>query len=100
MAKLRARIEKHPQHLVKLTQDLNKQKEFVLDGPSYVRPKGHPDPLLQDWYTKKSFSLIHVEPPNQAIFSPELVPRLVKGYAFLVPYYQYFYTLDGDPAPQ
>lgn len=100
MAKLRARIDKRPQDLAKLARILEKQNEFKLDGASYARPKGDPGPLLRDWYNKKSFALIHTEPTGPSIFSPSLVPRLVQGYTFLVPYYQYFTTLDSDPDPQ
>ena len=50
------------------------------------------------WYNKKSFSLIHSRPNGDELFSPELADRLVKGYTFLMPFYDYFITLDSDPA--
>ena len=31
------------------------------------------------------------------LYSPELVDRLVTGYKFLMPFYDYFITLDSDP---
>lgn len=97
MAKHRARIDSHPQPIEKLASTLSRQTEFQLEGDSYVRPKGDPGKLLYDWYNKKSFSIIHEENLSEAVFSPDLVERIVNGFSFLAPYYRYFSTLDGDP---
>jgi len=100
MLKHRARIDKDPKPLEELARALNSQSEFVLEGEDYKRPKGDPGKLLYDWYNKKTFSLIHEEKVGPAIYSPDLVQRLVDGFSFLVPFYRYFSTLDGDPDPQ
>ncbi|MCR4962560.1 MAG: DUF2461 domain-containing protein [Firmicutes bacterium] len=96
MAKHRARIDRQPQRLAKLARRLQKQKEFVLEGPAYVRPKGDPGPLLRDWYNKKSFALSHEEAVGPDIFSPALIDRLLEGYSFLAPFYEYFSDLAQD----
>ena len=96
MAKHRAKINRHPQKLSKLARLLQEQTEFTLEGPSYVRSKGDPGPLLRDWYNKKSFSLCHEEPAGRDIFSPDLVQRLIQGYSFLAPYYDYFSHLAQE----
>ena len=100
MAKLRARMERDPAEMLKLTRALNSQQEFVLNGQEYKKPKpGVPDPVLEPWYWKKNFSLIHEEPLTEELFSRDIAERLKTGFDFLLPYYRYFVTLDGDAAP-
>jgi len=99
MAKLRARIDRDPGAFEKLIAPLEMQDEFVLDGPEYARKKEAPTLRTAAWYSRKSFSLIHDQPIDDELFSPELAKRLVKGYAFLMPLYDYFITLDSDPSP-
>jgi uncharacterized protein (DUF2461 family) len=93
MARLRARIDKDPQAFEQLIAPLTKQNEFVLDGAEYVRKKEAPTPETAAWYNKKSFSLIHSESNSDVLFSPELAERLVKGYTFLMPVYDYLITV-------
>ena len=100
MAKLRARIDHDPKKFEKLIAPLEKQDEFVLDGPEYVRKKTAPTPKTAAWYNRKSFSLTHNQQNGTEIFSPELVDRLAAGYKFLMPLYDYFVTLDSDPDPR
>ena len=99
MAKLRARIAKNPAAFERLIAPLAAQDEFVLDGPEYARKKEAPTPDTAAWYNKKSFSLIHNQANGGELFSPELANRLVNGYSFLMPFYDYFITLDSDSAP-
>ncbi|MCL2163681.1 MAG: DUF2461 domain-containing protein [Oscillospiraceae bacterium] len=99
MSKLRARIDKNPKLFEKLIAPFNEQDEFVLEGPEYVRRKEAPTSKTEVWYNKKSFSLIHNQLIGDDLFSHDLVDRLVKGYSFLIPFYDYFITLDTDPAP-
>ncbi len=100
MAKLRARIDKAPKQFERLIAPLEKQEEFVLEGLEYVRKKTAPTPKTAEWYNKKSFSLIHTQPNGMELFSPELADRLAGGFAFLMPLYDYFVTLDANPDPQ
>ncbi len=100
MAKLRARIDKAPRQFERRVAPLETQEEFVLDGPEYVRKKVAPTPKTAVWYNKKSFSLIHHQRNGMELFSPELADRLVGGFEFLMPLYDYFVTLDADPDPQ
>ena len=99
MAKFRARIDRAPGKFEKLIAPLGKQKEFVLDGPEYARKKEAPTSKTSVWYNKKSFSLLHEQPNGDELFSPELADRIVSGYTFLMPLYDYLITLDSDPAP-
>ncbi|MCL2828818.1 MAG: DUF2461 domain-containing protein [Oscillospiraceae bacterium] len=99
MAKLRARIDRDPKKFETLIAPLAKQDEFILDGDAYKRKKEAPTPKTSDWYNQKSFSLIHRQQNGEELFSPKLADRLVSGYQFLMPYYDYFVTLDTDPDP-
>ena len=100
MAKLRARIDENPKKFEALVAPLAKQTEFALDGPEYARTKIGPTPKTQEWYNKKSFSLIHSQPNGEELFSADLAEQLVNGYEFLMPLYDYFVTLDLDPDPK
>ena len=99
MAKLRARIDRNPEAFEKLIAPLSKQGEFVIDGPEYARKREAPTPGTAAWYNRKSFSLIHNHSNGDELFSPELASRIVAGFSFLMPLYDYFITLDSDPAP-
>lgn len=99
MAKLRARIDKDPKKFGALVAPLTEQDEFVLEGPEYVRKKEAPTPQTAEWYNKKSFSLIHRQENGPELFSREMADRLVVGFLSLLPLYDYFVTLDFDPAP-
>ena len=99
MAKLRRRIDRDPKKFEKLVAPLAKQDEFVLDGPEYVRRKEAPTEKTAAWYNKKSFSLIHNQQNGEELFSPDLAGRLSAGFISLMPLYDFFVTLDSDPAP-
>jgi len=90
MEKLRMRIDGKPKEFEKLIDILNSQDEFKLDGPEYARVKQAPTPKIQEWYNKKSFSLIHFGEINEELFSRDFADRLVNGYGFLMPFYDYF----------
>ena len=100
MAKLRARIDNNPAKFEKLISKLDKQDEFVLDGDEYARRKPAPTAKTERWYNFKSFSLIHQQELNEKLYTSDLVERLVNGYKFLMPFYDYFITLDSDPDPR
>ncbi|MCI8808393.1 MAG: DUF2461 domain-containing protein, partial [Oscillospiraceae bacterium] len=89
-----------PRPLLKLQNKLARQEEFALNGPEYSRKKVCAQPKLADWYNKKSLSLGHEEELTDAIYSPALADRLVEGFAFLMPYYDYFSTLWADADPR
>jgi uncharacterized protein (TIGR02453 family) len=97
MAKLRARIDNNPKKFEKFIAPLDKQDEFVFEGEEYARKKEAPTPKTAAWYNKKSFSLIHRQGHSEDLFARELADRLVSGYKFLMPFYDYFITLDSDP---
>ena len=101
MAKLRARIDRDPAPMQALTQRLDGQTEFALRTVDYKKLRAPaPSPELEPWYRAKYFSIGHEEKLTEELFSREIVERLKQGYAFLLPYYDYFITLDGDPDPR
>ncbi len=99
MAKLRARIDKNPKAFENLIRPLEKQDEFLLEGAEYVRKKEAPTEKTAAWYNKKSFSLIHEQKHGKELFAADLADRIVQGFTFLMPFYDYFITLDSDPSP-
>ena len=100
MMKHRARIDRDPKPLLRLHNKLEKQHEFVLEGPAYSRPKPCAEPRLGTWYNKRILSIGHEEPLTEAVYDPALADRLVEGFTFLMPYYDYFSTLWADPDPR
>ena len=100
MAKLRARIDRDPGTMETLTRRLNGQQEFVLQTADYKKLRSPaPSELLEPWYRAKYFSIGHEEKLTEELFGRGLVDRLKAGYGFLLPYYDYFVTLSGDPDP-
>ena len=97
MAKFRARIDRDPAKFESLIAPLKSQDEFTLDGEEYKRRKEAPSPGTEDWYNKKSLDLSHVQENSDELFSSKLADRIVNGYKFLMPFYDYFITLDSDP---
>ena len=100
MAKFRARIDRNPKEFEQLIASLEKQDEFMLDGDEYKRKKESLSSKASVWYNKKSFSLVHNQQNGEELFSPNLTGRLAAGYIFLMPFYDYFITLDCDPEPK
>ena len=101
MAKLRARIDRDPGTMEKIMRALSRQETFVLETEDYRRPKSAaPSPLLEPWYRAKSFSITHSDKLTDALFSREIVDWLKEQLPFLLPWYDYFVTLDGDPDPR
>ena len=99
MAKFRARIDRAPKTFAQLIAPLAQQSEFTLEGEEYKRQKISPSPALADWYNKKSVSLIHRQKNGDELYTPDLTARIVAGIQFLMPFYDYFITLDQDPDP-
>ncbi|MBR3641588.1 MAG: DUF2461 domain-containing protein [Oscillibacter sp.] len=101
MAKLRARIDRDPDTMSRLTRKLNKSAEFTLEGDAYKRAKGAaPSALLAPWYQLKNVALIHEEKLTEELFDRRIADRLKADYRFLLPYFDYFSTLRGDPEPE
>lgn len=100
MAKLRARIDRDPEPLKQLARRLEKHGEFALEGQMYKRPKGDPGTLLYPWYNRRQITLTSDHNCDELYFSPELAERVVNGFAFLVPYYDYMCSVMADPAPE
>jgi len=99
MAKFRARIDRDPKKFEKFIAPLAKQDEFVLEGDEYKRKKDAPSAKTADWYNRKSLSLTHRQDNGDELYSRDLADRLAAGYRLLMPYYDYFITLDADPEP-
>ena len=75
--------------LTALAKRLNAQDTFVLTGQDYARAKGDPGALLRPWYNKRVLDLSCVREHDDLLFSPALTDALVRGFGFLLPYYDY-----------
>ena len=98
-AKHRARIENRPKELEKLARKLNKSR-FSLGGAEYKRSKGDVGKLLNPWYNRKNLAVNYDDNPEGVLFTPQLFDELLDGFRFLMPYYEYFYSLLSDPVPE
>lgn len=99
MAKFRARIDRDPKEMERLARKLGRQDRFLLNGTEYKRPKGDPGALLAPWYNRRSLSLDWDRNCEGSLFAPELAGEILEAFRFLMPYYRYFDSLDGDPDP-
>ena len=80
---------------------LARQKEFQLETEDYKRPRAPaPSKLLEPWYRARSFTICHNDKLTDELFSRDIVERLRQDFTFLLPYYDYFVTLEGDPDPR
>lgn len=59
-----------------------------------------PSKLLEPWYRARSFTICHNDKLTDELFSRDIVERLRQDFTFLLPYYDYFVTLEGDPDPR
>ena len=58
-----------------------------------------PGPLLFPWYNRKNIALTWDRNCEGSLFTPELAGEAEESFRFLKPYYDYFLSLRGDPAP-
>ncbi|MCL2227462.1 MAG: DUF2461 domain-containing protein [Oscillospiraceae bacterium] len=103
MTNFRARVDGNPKAFEKLIAPIAMQDEFVLEGDEYARRKVSAGELREaaaEWYNKKGFSLIHRATHGNELFSAEFPDRLVSGYEFLMPYYDYFVSLMITSPPR
>ena len=100
MAKLRARIDRDPAAMEKLMRKLNRQKELVLETEELQAPQG-PGPFQTAgaWYRARSFTICHNDKLTDELFSRDIVERLRQDFTFLLPYYDYFVTLEATRIP-
>lgn len=98
MAKLRRRIDRDPEPMEELMRTFNAQSEFVLDAEQYKKPRSvPPSELVAPWYQARSFSLTHEDQLTDEIFCRGVVERMKEGFKFLLPYYDYFLSVESDP---
>ena len=93
MARFRQSVDENPKPMLKLAKAFEKQDRFILDGEEYKRPKGHPEPPLDRWYTRKRLELYYESMPDARLYSPELKRDVLQGFEALLPYYNYFKTI-------
>ena len=98
-AKLRARIDRDPKPLAKIARQIGKSR-FTLFGEEYKRPKGDVGALLNPWYNRKNIGVSFDDNCEGVLFTPQLFDEVLEGFRLLMPFYQYFDSLPGDPAPE
>jgi len=94
MTKYRTLIDQETEEFELLILKLDSQDEFFLEGEEYKRVKVAPTEKTATWYNRKGISLSHVSPISDLVYSRELVDRIVEGYRFLMPFYDYFVAID------
>ena len=92
----RRRILERPEEMEALVRRFNRQKTFVLNGPSYAKPKGDAGPLLQPWLQMKSINLEHTLPLDEKIYSRSLADEIIAGLKELIPFYRFFAALCAE----
>ena len=90
MERFRRYTAEHPEELETLTEKLNADGRFTIEGPRYAREKKAPSELLHPWFQMKSLTLQFEKPLDERIFRPELAQELIAELGGLVPFYRYF----------
>ena len=86
-----------PDSLALDIRKLERQEEFQLEMEQYKRPRSAaPNELVAPWYQAKNFSIGHEESWTEELYSHDIVERMKKGFEFLLPYYDYFLSLEGE----
>ena len=101
MTAYRKRIDEHPEELLALARQLEKDGIFTLQGEEYARSRGEVCDELRPWYQKKGLSLAWEGPLDERIYSPQLAEDIIVGFRKLLPFYQYFSAIHASvPAEQ
>ena len=80
----------NPLPLEKLARKFQRQHTFALAGKDYARKKVEHSPLLDPWLNKRWVSLDCTRGHDEISRGEALADEVVKGFSFLVPYYDYF----------
>ena len=91
--RFRAAVKLDPAPAEKLARRLQKQDVFVLGGESFKKHKMLTTPLLQSWVDKKWLGLECRREHGDLDLSGDLLPFVLKGIDWLMPFYEYFLTL-------
>ena len=89
-ARYRKMIDLAPKAFDDLARRFEQQDVFQLEGESYARAKGHADERIGAWYNKKYISLSCERNYDDLCYSHDLVGVIEEGFAFLMPYYEFF----------
>ena len=89
-ARYRKMIDLAPEAFDDLARRFEQQDVFQLEGESYARAKGHADERIGAWYNKKYISLSCERNYDDLCYSHDLVGVIEEGFAFLMPYYEFF----------
>ncbi len=91
--RFRAAAKLDPAPAEKLARRLQKQDVFVLGGEAFKKHKMLTTPLLQSWVDKKWLGLECRREHGDLDLSGDLLPFVLKGVDWLMPFYEYFLTL-------
>lgn len=97
MAQYRRRILRDPKPLEQLARELEGQELFHLEGDEYKRSKGEVGEVLKPWFNRKNIALCTFHAPDARMTEPELKGDVLEGFRWLMPYYQYFKSLELEP---
>lgn len=90
MEEIRARLTSRPKQALKLLRDHDLQKEFVLGGEKFRRPRqADLPPEVLDFYNYRSFYFISRREIGKSLFSKKLWEEVAAGFRTLGPIYRY-----------
>ncbi len=99
MRKLRARAERDPKKLEKLTRAIRRNPDLTLETFPYKKPRTAPSRLLEPWFNAKGFMISASGAWSERLYAPEFEGELLAWYDALIPLYQYMLTLPSEPDP-
>ena len=89
MENFRKSVDANPERFRRLAEEIARLDEFVIEGPVYKRPKGDYGELVNEWYNRRSFSLIRSGDFEGELLEARLPAVLADDFTKLMPMYDY-----------
>lgn len=97
MAAIRRHIDRDPRPMEDLMRRLQGQSEFALETENYKKPRAAaPNDLVAPWYQARSYSIVHADSLTEELFSRAVAERVKEGMEFLLPWLDFFLTVEGE----
>ncbi len=97
MRNFRKKIEANPNEMLRLAKEIKEQTTFRIVGDLYKRKMGElEEPILQEWYQRKTFAFIVEKPVEDILFSNTLHQVVAEDFKLLIPFYRYLNTITVE----
>ncbi len=89
LEELRKKMEEKPEEFLHMIKKAEKESGILLDGERYKRPKPTREPRLAEYFSMKNFMALKDLPPDERLFSRDIVQELRKVFNAWLPFYHF-----------